>query len=507
MTDDRDIIINQGSRRGGRATSRALIPLLYLAVLLLLLLAVQHLIAQADPQARAQAAADAYRRAQVQDAVQPVEVFTAALWRLIPPLLLIGASITGLVIAWRRWGWRESIGAHYLAEVTRADRQNLPASLQSLNYHHAPRLDYKPTTETPALLDAPEAEAEEGETPSMAELLARGRIGRGNPLILGYEDGKELSGTWLDLYATINAGLPGSGKTTTQRFFAVQTALHGASFAIGDPHAGASDDSLAATLDPLRSIFLCEPASEPRAILDLVRYVADIGEKRIKGQDTSRRPIILWLDELTGLLGRSDVGDQLAELLEKIAQEYRKRYVYLSASGQIWTAARTTTELRDSFASVICHRMKRSQARLLLPTEEAAIVERLPTGRAVLWRTSGATSVVTIPNTTAADVRRVADMLTEGRGETPRLVSQPVVTLQPGFSEVSPSDYPAPGRGEPLTPEAARIVALFLDGKDAGAIVTELTGMNSKRGTPYLQKLAEVQAVIRQALRSTRAAA
>ena len=120
MTDDRDIIINQGKGRGGRVHSRALIPLIYLALLLLLVLAIHQVIAQLDPQARAIAAATAIRRAQVQEAVQPVEVFTAALWQLIPPLLLIGAAITGMVIAWRRWGWRESIGAHYLAEVTRA---------------------------------------------------------------------------------------------------------------------------------------------------------------------------------------------------------------------------------------------------------------------------------------------------------------------------------------------------------------------------------------------------
>lgn len=506
MTDDRDIIINQGRGRGGRVFSRALIPLFYLVALLLVILAVKGLIVQLDPSTRALAEAEAYRRAAMDASLQPVDLFVSALWRLIPPVLLAGAAITGLLIAWRRWGWRESIGAHYLAEVTRADRQHLPAGLHSLNYNHAPRLDYKPFATPPALIDAPDVE-EEGETPSMAELLARGRVGRGNPLILGYEHGKELSGTWLDLYATINAGLPGSGKTTTQRFFAVQTALHGAKFAIGDPHAGAADDSLAATLDPLRDIFLCEPASEPRAVLDLVRYVADIGEKRIKGQDASRTPIILWLDELTGLLGRSDVGDQLAELLEKIAQEYRKRFIYLSASGQIWTAARATSELRDSFASIICHRMKRSQARLLLPTEEAAQVERLPTGQAVLWRTNGATSIITIPNTTAADVRSAAKLLTDSAPVMPRLISQDAATIQPGNSEVSTSDYSAPQRPETLTPEAARIVALFLDGKDAGAIVTELTGMNSKRGTPYLHKLAEVQGVIRQALRGYRAAA
>ncbi len=45
------------------------------------------------------------------------------------------------------------------------------------------------------------------------------------------------------------------------------------------------------------------------------------------------------------------------------------------------------------------------------------------------------------------------------------------------------------------------IVALFLEGKDAGAIVTELTGMTSTNGKPYLTKLAEVQAVIRDTLK------
>ena len=78
--------------------------------------------------------------------------------------------------------------------------------------------------------------------------------------------------------------------------------------------------------------------------------------------------------------GALGCGDELAELLERIAQEYRKRFVFVCGSGQIWTAARTSSELRDSFASAICHRMKRNQARLLLPTEEAATVERLVTG-------------------------------------------------------------------------------------------------------------------------------
>jgi hypothetical protein len=44
------------------------------------------------------------------------------------------------------------------------------------------------------------------------------------------------------------------------------------------------------------------------------------------------------------------------------------------------------------------------------------------------------------------------------------------------------------------------VVGLFLEGKDAGAIVTELTGMTSKNGKPYMAKLAEMQAVLRDTL-------
>lgn len=276
---------------------------------------------------------------------------------------------------------------------------------QTLSYspHYAPHLRAPAaalpgdvTTEVPQLAPAP----------SFAQLLAGGRVGRGNPLLLGFdtETGAELAGSWLDLYSTAVSGMPGSGKTTSQRFLACQTALHGARFAVCDPHAGAADDSLAATLAPLSTAFVCEPASGDRAILEIVRYVADVGRRRVSGQDRDLTPLILWVDELTSLLGRSSVAGELAELLERVAQEHRKRAVFVCASGQIWTAARTSSELRDSFASVLCHRMKRSQARLLLPTDEAEQAERLPVGQAVLWRTSGATSTVQIPLTTAQDV-------------------------------------------------------------------------------------------------------
>lgn len=392
-------------------------------------------------------------------------------------------------------------------EALRAVHQpgQLPASLH-YSPTFSPGLTYSSSRTTPpgpAVLPGDIAPEEAVDAPTLAQLLDRSRVGRGNPLILGYEGSREIAGSWLDLYATITAGLPGTGKTTTQRFFAAQTALHGARFAIADPHAGAADDSLAATLEPLQAAYLAEPASEPKAILDLVRYVADIGEQRVKGRSADRTPIVLWLDELTGLLGRSDIGDTLAETLERIAQEYRKRFVYLSASGQIWTAARTTSELRDSFASVICHRMKRSQARLLLPTDEATTVERLETGQAVLWRTSGATSIIRIPNTTAEDVRRVARLLegsipaTEGGFEERASVAAQWPPNSQDVATNGPATIPL-GRAKAASAEAMRAAGLFLAGKDPAEVVKELRGVTSREGSRYQKALAEVLELIRQ---------
>ncbi len=389
----------------------------------------------------------------------------------------------------------DKLHAGGIAAIEQARRPNVP---QVFSPHYSARNDNfgLPDMAAPALA-APTV-------PTFSSLLDAGRIGKGNPLVLGYDeaDGSEISGTWLDLYSTAIAGMSGTGKTTSQRFLACQTALQGARFAIIDPHQGAAADSLAATLQPLSSAFVCEPASADKAILDVVRYVADVGERRIKGKDTDTTPLILWADELTALLGRSSVGDELAQLLERVAQEYRKRFVFVCGSGQIWTASRTTSELRDSFASVLCHRMKRAQARMLLPTEESATVERLATGHAVLWRTSGATTTIAVPNTTGADVRRVANLLTNDQPTMPRVL----VTRSPEVSRDYASDYPAPASVKTMTPEAARIVALFLDGKDAGQVVTELHGLTSKNGTPYMRKLAEVQAVIRAELAQARAA-
>jgi hypothetical protein len=382
--------------------------------------------------------------------------------------------------------------------VLMADAQHRhPLPIQTLTYspHFSNRIDQQG-----ALPGDTAHDAQPASVPTFAQLLQAGTIGpdtsgRAQPLILGYtSEGKELYGSWLDLYSTAVGGLPGTGKTTSQRYLAAQTALHGAKFVVADPHYGAADDSLGGTLAPLLAhCGLCDVASNDKAILDAVKMVQGIGEKRIAG-DKDRAPIILWVDESTSLLNRSTVGPALAELLEGIAQEYRKVAVYASISGQIWTGERSGgTALRDSLASCLVHRMKRSQARMLVSTEAARLVETLQPGRAVLYRTSGAADTIAIPNTTSQDVKTVAGLLSDQAPTMPRVE---VVGSRSGQGLES-SDT-APVRGEVWTAQDAHILHLLRSGKTPQEITRELSG--SKAGRAYNDMLSVVNGVIHRAV-------
>lgn len=467
-----------------------------------------------DPMERDARWAELDRAQRFADDMYGVNYAAGALLRFVPSLalaiLLGGLSVVIVLMVYRRWATWEMLRAEKMIALRRAEVMRFPEGLQTLAFHDSSRDTAAPMLTSPAWGDeAGDAEAEEAErSATFAGLLEAGSVGRGRPLLLGYDldDGQALTGSWSDLYSTATAGLPGTGKTTSQRFYACQTALHGARFVVCDPHASAGDDSLAATLSPLRSLFMVDPAEEPRHILEAVRYAASIGDARLKGRSSDRGPVILWVDELTSLLGRSDVGDDLAGALEQIAQEHRKVGVYLAASGQIWTAARIPTTLRDSLASVLCHRMKRGQARTLLPTEEAAMVERLGTGEAVLYRTSGATSRVRIPNTTAEDVVCVAGLLTGPPLGLARAATGATVALadasRPSRGRVAdaPSDDAASALERPKAPrdaETARMLARFADGASVHELAAELAGSDNTGSRAYKVARGRVEALLR----------
>jgi hypothetical protein len=248
--------------------------------------------------------------------------------------------------------------------------------------------------------------------PSFAQLLGQGEIQPGRFLFGYQDDGQPMYGDWKQLYSAALAGKSGSGKTTTLRWIAAQSAIGGARFVVLDLHGESGEESLAGTLAPLSSRMLCPAATTDTEILDTIRLVKSIGDARLKG-DRDRTPIVVCVDELTALLNRSTVGPAVGELLEAIAQEFRKVNIYALASGQIWTAARTgqTSALRSSFASAMVHRMDRDGARILLPADVARQVESFQRGRCIFKTTAGDYVPLSIPNTTARDIVDLAATL------------------------------------------------------------------------------------------------
>jgi hypothetical protein len=333
--------------------------------------------------------------------------------------------------------------------------------------------------------------------PTFGSLLENGTIGPGHPLILGYADGQPLGGTWSDLYSSAVAGISGSGKTTTLRFLAGQSALQGARFVVLDPHALAGADSLAGTLAPLHLRFWAPPESKPAAMLELLEAVADVLAARLAGGPVDY-PLIVCVDEFTSLMGRSEVAAPLATLIEAIAQEGRKALVFALISGQVWTADRAgSTALRDALASTYVHRMRPDQARRLLPNADAKRAEGLSPGRALLARTTGEVIEVSIPMTTQADIERVAtlvatqaatEMAARGRSTSSQIVDVVAIT-KPEVAKVAVSD------------EARRAADLFFGGMSMADVVKELRGVTSSQGGRYQTALADVQELVRQGVK------
>jgi hypothetical protein len=371
---------------------------------------------------------------------------------------------------------------------------------------------YAPHTRTSAgstllpgdVATAPELDAAPASVPTFAELLQAGRVGKGNPLLLGYDQsGAAIEGSWLHLYSVGIGGATGSGKSWTAAYLLAQSMLHGARALVIDPHAG-DPESLATRLSPLQAGMMSEPASDTRAILATVKMVQSELERR-KSSRTERVPWVVVADEFTALM-RGELQEPLALLIESIAQEGRKLGIYGMCLGQNWKTTRAGGgELRDSLASAFIHRLRPNQARYLtglyaddLPRD---LLELQP-GRAYWLSTGGELQRVSIPQCTSSDLAQVAGLLTDQGPTMPRVSRQESVTDQPQNSHPSTPDYSAPQRAEVYTAEEARVLALFLDGYDAAAIVKELHDITSKAGKPYMNKLAEVQAVVRRALQT-----
>lgn len=232
--------------------------------------------------------------------------------------------------------------------------------------------------------------------------------------LMGFDldDRHPVTADWRKLYSALIGGQSGSGKSTLVRSILAQSALQGGRFVVIDPHAGSGDESLAESLQPLRRLMLCEPASSDDQIRDALAYVTSVGRARLAGKDTDRSPLILVVDELTGLLTRGHVADELLAALGLIAQETRKVGVYALAIGQQFSSQTMQTSVRNSFVSFLSCRARRDVARVQSGSNEfGKLAEGMTTGQAVWMTPQGEIECVAVPNTTQHHLELVAEKI------------------------------------------------------------------------------------------------
>lgn len=439
-------------------------------------------------------------------------------WEIAASSVVVGGVGIGLVASARAlWRWaghlgygidmqRLAIQADLEKEKARAEIASAHArvteALQPRTIHYAPNTTYSPHMTAPRATSGVQMDGAREDVPvvpTFADLLSDGKVGKGNALLLGYNDGTPIYGDWRDLYSTGIGGISGSGKSWTAAYLLSQSALHGACIALLDPHSG-DKESLSSRLAPLSSCFLCDAAGDSRQMIDIVAMVGAELQRRQRTRD-NRIPWVLVADEFSSLM-RGELADPLARLFEKIAQEGRKLQIYGMALGQVWQASRSGGgELRDSLASCYLHRLRPNQARYLTGLTASSLPSDLldlPAGTAYLMSTSGELRRVTIPRCTDSDIATVAGVLTDNAPtlEMParkRAVNEAETREKPGDTPLETQ--------KPQTAQEGRIIALARQATPISQIVSEVWGVRG--GSKYQERAGEVMRVISDELQKT----
>ncbi len=285
---------------------------------------------------------------------------------------------------------------------------------------------------------------------------------------------------WKSLYSALIGGQSGSGKSTLIRSLLAQAAIQKSKFIVLDHHYGAGDESLGESLRPLHSLLLCDIATTSKEMSQALQYVEGIGKRRLLGQDTDKTPIVLVVDETTGLLSRGEIADTLTRTLGFISQETRKVGVFAFCIGQNFTGKIMPTEVRNSFVSFISCRARRDVARVQSGSNDFGIqAESLTIGQAVWMTPAGETHRLTVPNCTMEHLEAIAGEITGVNAEKQDLRVN---------TRFQPASNPLPTRFQPASKQLpARIVEAT--GSDSGSGL-EATGSDSGSGLEATQVMS-----------------
>lgn len=420
-------------------------------------------------------------------------------------------SVDDVHAAFQRHATR-SLDQFYAAKLAEAER---PFPLVT-NFHQA-------NTHMPPAQLAPGdllTVANQDTIPTFAQLLDGGLIGPGRPLILGYDalTRQPIAGAWKDLYSCGVGAQQGAGKTWLLAFLLAQSAAGGGRLIICDLHAG-DDESLANRIGALAPAFMRDIASTPKEIESAFAFADDKLEKR--KTNAARWPIVLVADEWTSLL-RTSAGSALPFHIQNIAEQGRKFNVNGILAAQAWTKA-ASSDVRNQLTSHYVMRQRPEEARYQLGLRSDQLpddIRKLPDATGYLLNVTGELIKVVIPHMTSADIARCGEMIDSPAGSPAKFGFIAPTQRLSGAVELSPGDgqtvtarrhsgdsaatSPAPVTTasqsvKPVSPAAARVLALLHDGNDLPAIVKELHGIVPREGRRYMVALAAVTELLRQA--------
>ena len=258
-------------------------------------------------------------------------------------------------------------------------------------------------------------------TPSFAELLTKGIIAPGKPLILGYHQGQPQFRSLNDLKSLAIAGWQGSGKTFSTAYIIASSVLAQDVYAyVVDPHKN-HEEGLYALIRPLEKtghVKVINPFDTPT----LIQNLSCILDRRLTGKEPSTPGILLVIDELA-CLSKMEYFDGLIAFLERCTEETRKANITFIGGSHKWTARyfKGRADIRGCMNSMLIHKTKPSQADLLLEdSHDKNLVKQIQhPGEAILVTDFDTPTLVSMPLCTRDDMNTVADMVNDAYTEIP----------------------------------------------------------------------------------------
>ena len=221
------------------------------------------------------------------------------------------------------------------------------------------------------------------------------------------QSGEVITCKEYGLYSMSLAGMPGSGKTNSSLWIALQALRkgQGTKLLVADPHYHAGSESLGHSLSAMQSSLLAPVATDFDEIEELIGYVHSIGKERIDGK-ADKTPVLLMIDEFTEVC--DVLGAGFVDTMRSIVRQYRKVGIYTIAAGQTWDAVSLggNANLRRLFSSSLVHRTDRTSANMLLPRGNGDTVEALNVGQA-MYRNMTTFETIQVPYCDADTVDRL----------------------------------------------------------------------------------------------------